>query len=130
VLGRTVRVNGESITIVGVLPRGFHFAPAGRAQFWTTLHGYCEQDRTCFPFYGVARLRDGVSPAAAYQDVSAIARQIAVEYPQFSRDRTATLLPLTDAILGDVRPTLVALLSGASLPHRIRERFELAAGAS
>jgi hypothetical protein len=112
------------------LPRGFHFAPAGRAQFWTTLHGYCEQDRTCFPFYGVARLRDGVSPAAAYQDVSAIARQIAVEYPQFSRDRTATLLPLTDAILGDVRPTLVALLSGASLPHRIRERFELAAGAS
>jgi macrolide transport system ATP-binding/permease protein len=60
-------------------------------------------------------LRDGVSPAAAYQDVSAIAHQIAVEYPQFSRDRTATLLPLTDAILGDVRPTLVALLTGAGL---------------
>jgi predicted permease len=115
VLGRTVRIDGESFTIVGVLPRGFHFAPVGRAEFWTTLHGYCEQLRDCFPFYGVARLRDGVSPAAAYQDVSAIAHQIAVEYPQFSRDRTATLLPLTDAILGDVRPTLVALLTGAGL---------------
>jgi macrolide transport system ATP-binding/permease protein len=115
VLGRTVRLYGEPFTIVGVLPRDFHFAPAGRAEFWTTLHGDCEQNRICFPFYGVARLRDGVSPAAAYQDVSAIAREIAAEYPQYNRDRTATLIPLTEEILGDVRPTLVALLSGAGL---------------
>lgn len=115
VLGQTVNLEGKSFTIVGVLPRDFHFAPVGRAEFWTTLHGRCEQLRDCFPFYGVARLRDGVSTDAAFQDVSAIARQIAVEYPQFSRDRTATLLPLTDAILGDIRPTLIALLSGAGL---------------
>lgn len=115
ILGRAVRLNGQSFTIVGVLPRGFHFAPVGRAEFWTTLHGYCEQLRDCFPFYGVARLREGISTAAAYDDVAAIARQIAVEYPQFSRDRTATLLPLTDALLGEVRPTLLALLSGAGL---------------
>jgi len=115
VLGRTVTLDGESFTIVGVLPRDSHFAPVGRAEFWTTLHGRCEELRDCFPFYGVARLRDGVSPAAAYQDVSEIAREIAVEYPQFSRDRTTTLPPLTDAILGDVRPTLIALLSGAGL---------------
>jgi len=115
ILGRNVRINGESYTVVGVLPRDFHFAPVGRAEFWTTLHGRCEQLRDCFPFYGVARLRDGVSPVVAYEDVGIIAHQIAVEYPQFSRDRSATLLPLTDAILGDVRPTLVALLSGAGL---------------
>jgi macrolide transport system ATP-binding/permease protein len=114
-VGRTVHLEGQSYTIIGVLPREFHFAPVGRADFWTTLHGRCEKLRKCFPFYGIARLRDGVSPASAYQDVSAIARQIAVEYPQFSRDRTATLLPLTDVILGDIRPTLVALLSGAGL---------------
>jgi predicted permease len=115
VLGQIVRLDGESFTIVGVLPRDFHFAPVGRAEFWTTLHGRCEQSPTCFPYYGVARLREGVSSATAYQDVSAIAREIAAEHPQYNRDRTATLLPLTDAILGDVCPTLVALLSGAGL---------------
>jgi predicted permease len=115
VLGRTVKLESETYTIVGVLPRGFHFAPVGRAEFWTTLHGYCEQLRDCFPFYGVARLRNGVSPEAAYQDVSVIARDIAAEYPQFSRDRSATLLQLTDAIFGQVRPTLMALLSGVGL---------------
>jgi macrolide transport system ATP-binding/permease protein len=115
VLGRTVKLGGESYTIVGVLPREFHFAPAGRVEFWATLHGDCEGYRTCFPFYGVARLRDGVSPGAAYEDVRAIAREIATEYPQYNRDRTATLVPLTEVILGDVRPTLRALLSGAGL---------------
>ena len=115
VLGRTVKLGGESYTIVGVLPRGFHFAPAGRVEFWATLHGDCEGYRTCFPFYGVARLRDGVSPAAAYEDVSAIAREIANEYPQYNRDRSATMVPLTEVILGDVRLTLMALLSGAGL---------------
>lgn len=115
VLGRTVKLDGEPYTIVGVLPRKFHFAPVGRAEFWTTLHGHCEQLRDCFPFYGVARLRDGISAAAAFQDVSAIAGQIAAEYPQFNRDRSATLVPLMDAIFGNIRPTLVALLSGAGL---------------
>ena len=115
VLGRTVKLGGESYTIVGVLPREFHFAPAGRVEFWATLHGDCEGSRICFPFYGVARLRDGVSPLAAYEDVSAIAREIATEYPQYSRDRTATLVPLTEVILGAVRPTLMALMSGAGL---------------
>ena len=115
VLGRTVKLGGESYTVVGVLPPEFHFAPAGRVEFWTTLHGECEGNRVCFPFYGLARLRDGVSSAAAYEDLSAIAREIATEYPQYSRDRTATLVPLTEVILGDVRPTLMALMSGAGL---------------
>jgi hypothetical protein len=132
VLGHTVKLNGESYTLVGVLPRDFHFAPVGRPEFWTTLHGRCEQLRDCFPFYGVARLRDGVSSAAAYEDVSAIARQIAAEYPQYSRDRSATLLPLTEAVFGKCAPDACCATqrSGASMPDRICERFEPVPGAS
>jgi predicted permease len=115
VLGRTVKLYGDAFTIVGVLPADFHFAPVGHAEIWKMLHGECEQRRTCFPYYGVARLRDGVSFAAAHQDVSSIAQQIANEFPQYSRDRTATMLPLADAILGDVRPTLLALLGAAGM---------------
>ncbi len=63
VLGRTVVLNGESATIVGVLPSGFHFAPVGSAEFWTPLQptGPCEARRSCHNLYGVARLRGGVS---------------------------------------------------------------------
>jgi predicted permease len=115
VVDRTITLDGEPYLIVGVLPPGFHFAPAGRAEFWGTLHGRCKANPLCFPYYGVARLKEGVSAATAFENVASIARQIAVEYPQFNRDRSATLIPLTDAILGDIRPTLTALLSGAGL---------------
>jgi predicted permease len=115
VAGKTVLLDGDSFVIVGVLPREFHFAPVGRAEFWKTLHGLCQDNHVCFPYYGVARLQAGVSVGAALENISSIAQQIAVEFPQSNRDRSANVVPLADAILGDIRPTLIALLSGAGL---------------
>jgi macrolide transport system ATP-binding/permease protein len=115
VVGSTVTLGGDSFLIVGVLPREFHFAPVGRVEFWRTLHGLCQDNHQCFPYYGVARLHEGVSVGAASENISSIAQQIAVEFPQTNRDRSANVIPLTDAILGDIRPTLIALLCGAGL---------------
>ncbi len=67
------------------------------------------------PFYGVARLKDGVSLSAAAENLTDISRELAQEYPKSNRDRTSTVLPLTEAILGNIRPTLITLLSGAAL---------------
>jgi macrolide transport system ATP-binding/permease protein len=116
VLGQTVMLDGVPFLVVGVLAPGFHFAPVELAQFWTTLHGLCsEAQRGCHPYYGVARLKQGVSVAAAYADLTPIAQEIAVQYPETNRDRSATVIPLVDVILGDIRPTLIALLAGAGL---------------
>jgi macrolide transport system ATP-binding/permease protein len=111
VLGETVMLDGNPVVIIGVLPREFHFAPVQSAGFWTTLHWPPGLDpRVGHPYYGVARLKPGVSVAAAYTDLTSIAQQIAVSYPRSNRDRGATVIPLTDAIIGDIRPTLVTLL--------------------
>jgi macrolide transport system ATP-binding/permease protein len=115
VVGTAVMLDGDSFVIVGVLPREFHFAPVGRAEFWKTLHGLCQDNHVCFPYYGVARLQEGVSIGAALENISSIAQQIAVEFPQSNRDRSANVISLADAILGDIRPTLMALLSGSGL---------------
>lgn len=115
VVGQTIRLDRAPYTIVGVLPGGFHFAPAGPVEFWTTTHGFCAGNRMCHPYYGVARLKDGISLPTASADLASIARQIAVAYPDSNRDRSATVLPLTDVIVGDIRPTLRALLGGAGL---------------
>src|SRR5436309_1960363 len=49
VLGQGVTLNGIPRTIIGVLPREFHFAPYGAAEFWATLQSTdpCEQNRAC-----------------------------------------------------------------------------------
>jgi macrolide transport system ATP-binding/permease protein len=116
VLGQPVTLDGVPLVVVGVLPRGFHFAPVEPAEFWTTLHGFCsDMPHDCHALYGVGRLKEGVSAAAAGRDLASIAEQIAAQYPHSNRDRSALVIPLVDAILGDVRPTLIALLAGSGL---------------
>jgi macrolide transport system ATP-binding/permease protein len=114
ILGTTVKLDGDLSLVIGVLPRGFYFPPAGPAGFWKTIHGFCADLRTCYPYYGIARLKDGVSVQTAATDLTAIARQIAVSFPLSNRDRSANVLPFTDAVLGSIRPTLLTLLTGAA----------------
>ena len=116
IVGQRVTLDGLPLVVVGVLPRGFHFAPVEPAEFWTTLHGFCEDmPHDCHALYGVGRLKEGISAAAAAADLAPIAAQIAAQYPHSNRDRSALVIPLGDAILGDIRPTLIALLAGAGL---------------
>jgi predicted permease len=117
VLGKVVILSGAPNVIIGVLPRGFHFAPAEPAEFWTALHASSECDlrRSCHSLYGVARLQDNVSPKTALVDMKAIAQQLEKQYPDSNRGQGANVTPLTEVIVGNVRPILLMLLGGAGL---------------
>src|ERR1700755_624419 len=56
VLGQTVVLDGNPTPIIGVLPRGFHFAPAEPADFWAAERPdrECEKLRDCHNLIGVA----------------------------------------------------------------------------
>ncbi len=113
VLGQTVILDDNPYTIVGVLPRDFSFAPAEPADFWAILKP--DPCRGCHSLFGVARLKDGVTFAEAFADIKAIAQRLSQQYPDSNRDQVAYMLPLTDVIVGDIRPILLVVLSGAGL---------------
>jgi macrolide transport system ATP-binding/permease protein len=117
VIGQTVALSNVSFTIVGVLPREFQFAPRGSADFWTVLDGSnsCEKRRSCHNLFGVARLKDGVSTEMASAEMKSIAKQLEAEYPGSNRDQGAAVMPLSESIVGDIRPILLVLLGGAGL---------------
>jgi macrolide transport system ATP-binding/permease protein len=117
VIGQTITLDGAPNVIVGVLPKDFHFAPVAPADYWETLHasGECDVRRSCHGMYGVARLKDGVTLQAALADVTSIAKQLEKEYPDSNRGQGAALAPLTEVIVGNIRPILLVLLSGAAL---------------
>lgn len=117
VIGQTVTLSGELNTIVGVLPRSFQFAPRGDAEFWAAIHANmgCELRRSCHNLTGVARLKDGVTVQAALADTKLIAQQLEKQYPESNRGQGATVEPLSEAIIGDIRPILLVLLGGAGL---------------
>ena len=117
VLGQAITLSGDSYTIIGVLPRDFQFAPRAEAEFWTTLHasGSCDLKRSCHTLDGIARLRDGISVPRALADMKSIAAQLEKEYPDSNRGQGASVMPLSDVIVGDIRPILLVLLGGAAL---------------
>jgi predicted permease len=119
VLGKTVMLNGESYTVIGVLPRSFQFARAGATEFWTTLRPFagdaCKLSRGCATMGVVARLKDGVNLQQALADVQAIAGREAKEHPDPDRNRGANVIPLSHVILGGIQPILLTLLGGAVL---------------
>lgn len=117
VIGETVTLSGVPFTITGVLPETFQFAPRGNSEFWTTLHASdsCSLRRSCHPFNGIGRLKDGVSVETARANMKAIARQLELQYPADNRDQGAFVAPLSDVIVKDIRPILFLLLGGAGL---------------
>jgi macrolide transport system ATP-binding/permease protein len=117
VLGQMVVLDGEPAAIVGVLPRSFHFAPAEPSDFWETDSATrgCEKDRGCHNFFGVGRLKQGVSLATALADFKTIAQQLERQFPDDDRGRGAFMMTLIDVIIGDIRPILLVLLAGAAL---------------
>ena len=117
VIGQTVKLSGIPNTIIGVLPASFQFAPQGKAEFWATLRTLtsCEKRRSCHNLYGVARLKDGVTVQEALADMTGVAKQLERQYPGSNRDQGASVMPLYEEIVGDIRPLLLVLLGGAGL---------------
>ena len=117
IIGQTVRLDGKPNTIIGVLPATFQFAPRGKAEFWATVHTLtqCEKRRGCHDLYGVARLKDGVTVQMALADMISIAKELEVQFPGTNRGQGASVLPLSEVIVGEIRPILLVLLGGAAL---------------
>ncbi len=112
VLGKTVRLNRNAHTVVGVMPRGVRFPQ--QAELWTPLAAspaFAEvresRGALWLPVFG--RLADGVSLAKAQAEMSAIARNLEKEYPA-NREMGILLEPLEETLLGEVRPALLVLL--------------------
>jgi macrolide transport system ATP-binding/permease protein len=116
-VGQAVDLDGRAFTIIGVLPRAFSFAPGGNAEFWVPLNSFSdhEKKRTFYTFWGIGRLRQGVTAQAALAEMNPIAKQLQRQYGITGLDLSASVVPLSEIIVGDVRPILLTLLGGAIL---------------
>jgi macrolide transport system ATP-binding/permease protein len=117
VVGRAVTLSGEAYTVIGILPREFQFAPRDNAEFWTPLvpTRECDQRRSCHDLRALARLKAGATVAGAQDQIETIAAQLERMYPDSNRGQGASVISLSEAIVGDIRPILLVLLGGAGL---------------
>ena len=79
IVGRAIRMSGERFTVIGVMPRGFHFPDAG-TEFWVPIAFRAQQltGRNSHYLRVIGRLRDDVSWASVREDMTTIARVRAI----------------------------------------------------
>ncbi len=113
VIGKTVRANGETRTIIGVAPEDFAF-PFNQ-QIWIPLEiDATATERGTGPQYlGVARLADGVSLDQAGAQLASIAARLEQEYPESNEGVGATIQPYTETFIGTQVYALLFTMLGA-----------------
>jgi predicted permease len=121
ILGRTLRLDGISRTVVGVMPATFHF-PNAKIQLWFPMQLDSKSDTGYYwgdgEFAFLGQLASGVTVAQAIADTRTVAHGVLKEFPWRMPDDcglTASVVPLHQDMTGPARPTLVLLLAAVGL---------------
>jgi predicted permease len=113
IIGKTLTLNGQSYTIVGVMPRGFGY-PSYGDEVWVPLV-VPKTNRGDNNYRAIGRLKAGVTLAHARADLSTIARRLATEYPESNDREGVILIPLHERLGQFMRPTLLILFAAVGL---------------
>ena len=117
-IGKTIELNGEAHTIVGVLPPSFFFPRRG-ADLAVPLRAQTDPRRTNRADHfldAIGRLQPGVSPSQATSELDAIAHHLQQQYPQTNFKNTGVILsPLFEEVVGKFRSALWMLLGAVGL---------------
>ena len=111
-IGRSVPINGEPYTVIGVMPRGFTFPVQGGDQaVWTpfSTQGKGLQDRNNAALTVIGRLRPGVSLEDATHEINSVHDQLKKEYPKEEDANPIQVKSYPDTVTGKLRPAILAL---------------------
>jgi putative ABC transport system permease protein len=124
IIGRTIQIDGEAPTVVGVMPPYFQYPPM--SGFWMPAR-YAVPDYPLRPtvdqsnrrdthyFDVVGRLKAGITAAGAKAQADTIAHRLQQRYGDGEEMVNADLEPLRDDLVGETRPALLVLLGAVAL---------------
>jgi putative ABC transport system permease protein len=118
IVGKSVTLDGRGYTIVGVVPASFHFAmlgSGGQQDVYVPVgqwkNNLLNSRSAGLGFHGIGRLKPGVTIEQAAADMKAITNNLAAAYPDANKGIGASLIPLKQWVVGEVRPLLLVLLA-------------------
>lgn len=123
IAGKLIMMNGRGYTVAGVMPKGFEFPVENPAPvLWKSIADEAEGNSPAtqqrgFDMLGViGRMRPGVTVKQARADLSVVAANLALQYPDNNKQFSSALVePELAHIVGDTRPALRVLFGAVSL---------------
>jgi putative ABC transport system permease protein len=111
IIGKSLTLNGNPTTVVGVMPADFEF-PGAFSELWTALRFAGDQppSRGAHFLYTRARLKPGVTLQQAQAEMDTIAARLRQQYPDTNADRSVRLVPLHEDTIEFAKTGLLSLL--------------------
>ncbi len=116
IIGRTIQLDGVSTEVVGVMPRGFAF-PAER-HAWAPIEydtNFVSGQRGAWYLSVIGRLQPGATPEQAAREAETIGRSLAKQYPDANEGIGITVYPLLEAMVGEIRRSVLVLLGAVGV---------------
>jgi putative ABC transport system permease protein len=116
ILNKLLTLNGESYTVIGVLPTAGLHSTWRQFDLFSSLWRFEDRDggpqnRGNHPgIYAFARMKPGVTVEKARAEMRDIAKRLEQQYPNSNTGDSVTVLPLLDAIVGEDLPTELGVL--------------------
>src|SRR5262249_13571600 len=113
--GRSVQLEGENFTVVGVLPASFKFPE--KVDLWLPFSFTAadwKNDRQHYYVESVGRLRPGITVAQAKAELETIIRRLSPNFPAARKKWGVTLVPMHEQVVGKVSSTLWILFGAVS----------------
>ena len=110
IVGKTIKLDGMTHTVVGVMDKKFNFPVS--AEMWTplALDPKASQVRDRHYLQIAARLNPGVSLPQASAEMATVARRLAVQYPETNRGWSAQVIPMRFFVTGDLTTNYTLML--------------------
>ncbi|HZR24548.1 MAG TPA: ABC transporter permease [Vicinamibacterales bacterium] len=115
VIGRQVRIAGQSMPIAGVMPAGFWYPRGDRADVWVTRAVAMPTRQGPWGLSTLARVRKGVTPADLGADLDAAAQAVQKRFPGPGERWTLVTRPLKEQAVRDIRPVLLLLFGAVAI---------------
>jgi putative ABC transport system permease protein len=113
-LGQTIRLEGVSYDVVGVMPAFFDFPK--QAQVWIAVSPIPEnRNRNSYNYRSVAKLQPGVSLGTVNARLQAISSRLAAAFPRDNSNKDFEVVALQDQLTAPVRSTLFILMGAVGL---------------
>jgi predicted permease len=116
-VGRTILLDGDPHTVLGVMPAAFNFPPDSAAEAWVYFDPspQVKKNRGSHFLGVVGRLKPGVTEEKALAQLRQVAARLEKAYPKEQAERSVDLQPLRETVVGGTRPALLVLLGAVAL---------------
>jgi putative ABC transport system permease protein len=122
IAGRPITIDGQSCTIIGVMPDGFQFPFAVPGEvaldgiaLWIPMRNPDVQNRSSRNYWAIARLKRGFTLNQAQLNMDGIGAAIAQQYPNDNRDLGVKVASLQQHLTREVKQPLWILLGAIGL---------------